>query len=341
MMNGAMAADFYETLGVGRDASAKELRAAYRRLARRHHPDVNPNDAGAEARFKEIQAAWDVLGDEETRARYDRYGERWQQADQIEEMERQRARFGGGPGPGGFSFEGNLGDFDLGGLFGGIFGGGPRGPRRGRDVETPFAITLEEAAAGATRTIALEGAAPCASCGGEGAVGGARCHACGGAGQTAMPRRLEVKAPPGVATGSRVRIAGEGGPGREGGPPGDLYLLVEVRPHERFERHGDDLLAEVAVPWLDALLGGEVEAPTLDGRVMLTIPPLTQNGKRFRLGGKGMPVLGRAGSRGDLVARVSVRLPDRLNDRERELLAELRRQGADASPRTRAASREA
>lgn len=329
-----MAASFYETLGVPRGASAKEIRAAYRRLARKHHPDVNPDDAGAEARFKEVQAAYDVLGDEETRKRYDRYGERWEQAEHIEEMERQRARSGGGPG--GFSFEGNLGDLDLGGLFGGIFGGAPRGPRRGQDVELPIEITLEEAAAGAARMVELPGAAPCAACGGEGAVGGARCHACAGEGRVAVPRRLEVKAPPGVRTGSRVRIAGEGRPGRGGGPPGDLYLLVAVRPHARFERHGDDLAAEVAVPWLDAVLGGEVEAPTLDGRVLLTIPPLTQNGRRFRLGGKGMPVLGRADRRGDLVARVSVRLPERLSERERELFEELRRQPAE-TPVARAA----
>ena len=328
-----MAASFYETLGVPRGASAKEIRAAYRRLARKHHPDVNPDDAGAEARFKEVQAAYDVLGDEETRKRYDRYGERWEQAERIEEMERQRAR----SGPGGFSFEGNLGDLDLGGIFGGIFGGGaPRGPRRGQDVELPIEITLEEAAAGAARMVELPGSAPCAACGGEGAVGGARCHACAGEGRTAVPRRLEVKAPPGVRTGSRVRIAGEGRPGRGGGPPGDLYLLVAVRPHARFERHGDDLAAEVAVPWLDAVLGGEVEAPTLDGRVLLTIPPLTQNGRRFRLGGKGMPVLGRADRRGDLVARVSVRLPERLSERERELFEELRRQPAE-TPAARAA----
>lgn len=326
-----MATSFYETLGVPRGASAKEIRAAYRRLARKHHPDVNPNDAGAEARFKEVQAAYDVLGDEETRKRYDKYGERWEQAERIEEMERQRARFGGGPGSGGFSFEGNLGDLDLGGIFGGIFGGAPRGPRRGQDVELPFGITLEEAAAGAARTVELQGSAPCAACGGEGAIGGARCHACAGEGRSAVPRRLEVKAPPGVRTGSRVRIAGEGRPGRGGGPPGDLYLLVAVRPHARFERHGDDLAVEVAVPWLDAVLGGEVEAPTLDGRVLLTIPPLTQNGRRFRLGGKGMPVLGRADRRGDLVARVSVRLPERLSERERELFEELRRQRAEAT----------
>ncbi|MYA52605.1 MAG: hypothetical protein F4X89_03870, partial [Dehalococcoidia bacterium] len=207
---------------------------------------------------------------------------------------------------------------------GGIFGGGPRGPRRGQDIESPTEVTLEEAAAGTTRTVALQGSEPCGICGGSGAIGNARCHTCGGAGEALKPRRLEVKVPPGVRTGSRVRMAGEGRPGMAGGPSGDLYLLITVLPHARFERTGDDLTVEVPVPYLDAVLGGEVEAPTLTGRVMLTIPPLTQNGRRIRLSGKGMPVLGQRDRRGDLFARVSVVLPEQINDRERALLEELR-----------------
>ena len=316
-----MARSFYETLGVARGASEKEIRSAYRKLARRYHPDVNPNDQAAEERFKEIQGAYDVLADEDSRRKYDRYGDRWQQADQIEEMERQRAQAG---------FGGGFGDLDLGSVFGGIFGGGPR---RGQDVETPAEITLEEAAAGTTRTVALQSAEPCAIGGGNGAVANTRCHACGGAGEALRPRRLEVKAPPGVRTGSRVRVAGEGRPGRGGGPPGDLYLLITVRPHARFERTGDDLTVEVPVPYLDAVLGGELEVPTLTGRVMLTIPPLTQNGRRFRLTGKGMPVLGRSDRRGDLFARVSVALPERLSERERELFEELRQTTEAATAR--------
>ncbi len=322
-----MARSFYEILGVPRSASAAEVRSAYRKLARRYHPDVNPNNKASEARFREIQAAYDVLGDEETRRRYDTYGDRWEQAEQIEEMQRQRASAGFGE-PGGFSFDGGFGD--LGSAFGGLFGGGPRGPRRGQDTEAPIEITLDEAFAGATRTVTLQSAGPCGLCGGAGGLNGARCHSCGGAGQTLRPRRLEVKAPPGVRTGSRVRIAGEGRPGSEGGPPGDLYLLVTVRPHERFERSGDDLTIEVAVPYLDAVLGGEVEVPALSGRVLLTIPPLTQNGRRFRLGGKGMPVPGQRERRGDLVARVSVTLPERLSERERGLFEELRQSAAPA-----------
>ena len=325
-----MAKSFYETLGVSRSASEKEIRSAYRKLARRHHPDVNPNDKGAEERFKEIQGAYDVLADEETRKQYDKYGERWEQADQLEEMGRQRAQpgFGGGN----FSFDSGLGD--LGSVFGGIFGGGPRGPRRGQDIETPTEVSLEEAAAGTTRTVSLQSSEPCSICGGSGAIANARCHACGGHGEALKPRRLEVKAPPGVRTGSRVRMAGEGRSGMGGGPAGDLYLLITVLPHARFERSGDDLTVEVPVPYLDAVLGGEVEVAALSGRVLLTIPPLTQNGRRIRLGGKGMPVLGQRDRRGDLFARVSVLLPEQLSERERDLFEELRQ---DTTP-ARAAS---
>ncbi len=317
-----MARSFYETLGVSRSASEKEIRSAYRRLARRYHPDVNPNDRGAEERFKEIQGAYDVLSDEEARKKYDRYGDRWEQADQIEEMERQRAQAGFGGG--GFSFGGGLDDLDIGSVFGGIFGGGPRGPRRGQDIESPTEVTLEEAAAGTTRTLSLQSSEPCTICGGSGAVANARCHACGGAGEALRPRRLEVKAPPGVRTGSRVRVAGEGRPGMGGGPAGDLYLLITVLPHARFERSGDDLTVDVPVPYLDAILGGEVEVAALSGKVLLTIPPLTQNGRRFRLTGKGMPVLGQGDRRGALFARVNVVLPERLSDGERALFEELR-----------------
>ena len=315
-----MAKSFYELLGVSRSASEKEIRSAYRKLARRYHPDVNPNNKAAEERFKELQGAYDVLSDEKTRKQYEKYGERWPQAEQLEEMERQRAH--GGFSGGGFSFD--SGFSDLGSAFGGIFGGGPRGPRRGQDIESPTEVTLEEAAAGTTRTVSLQSSETCTICGGSGAVANARCHACGGAGEALKPRRLEVKAPPGVRTGSRVRMAGEGRPGLGGGPAGDLYLLITVLPHARFERSGDDLTVEVSAPYLDAILGGEVEVPALSGRVLLTIPPLTQNGRRFRLTGKGMPMLGQRDRRGDLFARVNVVLPEQLSEREQALFEELR-----------------
>jgi len=331
----AMAKDYYEILGVPRNASEKEIRAAYRRLARQYHPDVNPGNPEAERRFKEINAAYEVLSDPEKRRKYDLYGDQWQYADQIEEMRRRQQEagagwFGGAPG-GGFEFEfGDLGDF--GSIFDSLFRRGrgrARTPRRGQDIETPVEVTLEEAFHGTTRTIELDGSEPCASCGGTGVTSGRPCAACGGRGVVRRVKRLEVKIPPGVKTGSRVRVAGEGQAGVAGGPPGDLYLVVTVLPHPVFERRGDDLYAEVDVPYLDAILGGEVPVRTIDGRVMLKIPPLTQNGQTFRLAGKGMPVLGAPGRRGDMYAKVRVRLPDRLSPEEKRLLEELR-EGARA-----------
>ncbi len=185
-------------------------------------------------------------------------------------------------------------------------------------------VTLEEAFHGTIRTIQLDTTEPCHTCGGRGIERDALCAACGGTGTVRRTKRLEVKIPPGVRTGSRVRVAGEGQAGIAGGPPGDLYLLVTVLPHSVFERRGDDLYTEVDVPYLDAILGGEVPVRTIDGRVLLKIPPLTQNGQQFRLAGKGMPVLGSPGRRGDLYAKVRVKLPDHLTPEERELLERLR-----------------
>lgn len=321
-----MARDFYEALGVPRTASDKEIRAAYRKLARKHHPDVNPNDKSAEARFKEVNQAYEVLSDPDKRRKYDKYGDRWEMADQIEEAQRR----GGGAGgfraaPGGEAFS------DFGSIFDTFFRrerSGPRataGNRRGQDIETPVEVSLEEAFHGTSRTVNLQSQEPCATCGGMGELAGAICHACEGMGVTVKPRRLEVRIPAGVKTGSRVRIAGEGRPGAGKGSAGDLYLVVTVMQHPRFERKGDDLHAEVDVPLLDAVLGGEVTVPTIDGRVALRIPELTQNGRQFRLGGKGMPVLGSAGQRGDLFVRVKVQLPAHLTEEEREHFEAMRR----------------
>ncbi len=308
--------DYYQILGVSRDATEDEIKRAYRRLARKYHPDVNPGDKEAEERFKEINEAYEVLSDPEKRRKYDQLGAAW----------REWERMGGRPGdfdwsqwvsaaPGGQRVYVRYGTAeDLEDLFGGsspfsdfftqIFGGlggAPGGfefrarPRRGQDLEHEVEISLEEAYHGTTRLLQKDG------------------------------RRLQVKIPPGAYTGLRIRMAGEGGPGAAGGQPGDLYLRVRVAPHPRFERRGDDLYTTVPVDLYTAVLGGKVRVETLAGPVMLTIPPGTQNGQTFRLRGKGMPKLRQKGQYGDLYARVEVRLPTRLTPRQRELFEELRR----------------
>jgi molecular chaperone DnaJ len=318
--------DFYSLLGVERSASQKDLRNAYRKLARKFHPDVNSGDKQAEARFKEINAAYDVLSDPQKRRKYDKYGDEWEHADQIEEMQRQRGGahpFGGG----GVRFEvSDLGD--LGSIFGGVFGGRGRQrvPRRGANVEQAIEVTLEEAFHGTKRTLQLRSQEACATCGGSGELAGAICHVCEGAGATTKPRRLEVSVPAGVDTGSRVRIAGEGENGLGGSPKGDLLLVVKVRPHATFERKGADLHVDVDVPVTTAVLGGEVEVPTVTGSVMLKVPELSQNGKNFRLAGLGMPRL-KGNERGDLLAKLRVKLPDSLGERDREHFNELRKAG--------------
>lgn len=327
------ARDYYATLGVGKTATDKEIRQAYRRLARKYHPDVNPRgDKNAEAMFKEIQQAYDVLSDPEKRAKYDQFGEMWEQAGR------------GGPEPGtrywshggGTSF-----DFDFGGpgqgsnfadilesLFGGA--GGRTSSRRtsrarrGEDVDQSVDITLEEAYHGTQRVVQMQSPETCGQCGGTGVSQNRPCVDCGGMGTVLRPRRLEVKIPPGVRDGSRVRVAGGGGPGAGGGPKGDLFLVISVMAHPTFERKGDDLYVDVSVPMTTALLGGEVQVPTLKSRVALKIPAETQNGRSIKLRGQGMPRLHGEGY-GDLYARVKVVLPTNLSDRERELLQEMAR----------------
>ena len=334
-----MAKDYYSLLGVKKDASEKEIRSAFRKLARKHHPDVNPGDEKAEARFKEINQAHDVLSDPEKRSKYDRYGDNWEQA---EAFEKARAQWGANGGQGGFHTEsfsfdindmlrrqggrgGTSGGFDFGDILGGIFGGGRgRGPMRGQNVEYAAEITLEEAYHGTTRTLQLQSQEPCPTCGGSGEIANAVCHTCQGSGALAKPRRIEVKIPAGAKDGTRVRIAGEGQPGPGGGPRGDLYVVTKVRPHTRFERKGDDLIEDVAVPVEDAVLGGEVEVETIAGkRIAITVPAMTQNGKTIRLKGLGMPQIGGKG-KGDLLARVRIVIPNELTDGQRELFEQLR-----------------
>ena len=323
-----MPSDFYEVLGVPRSASSKEIQSAYRRLARRYHPDVTGGDAEAEDRFKEINAAHDVLGDDKKRAAYDKWGERWEHAEQLEQMERNGA-FGfqqPGGGFGSFGHQGgtrfrvehaDLGDLGgLGGLFEGVFGGfgGGAPAAQGRDIEHPVTVSLREAFQGASRTI--------------------QAPRSGGGAEAPRFSRIEVKIPPGVATGSRVKVSGKGAAG-PGGAVGDLYLVITVEDDPRFERKGDDLYTDAEVPIATAALGGEVAVPTLTGRVALRIPQGTQNGRVFRLAGQGMPRLrggargkrDKRGERGDLLARAQLQLPDPLQAEHLELFRRLRALG--------------
>jgi DnaJ-class molecular chaperone len=305
--------DYYHVLGVGRSADAKEIKKAYRRLARQYHPDTNPNNKAAEEKFKEINEAYQVLNDPEKRAKYDKFGQEWQRFQQSgasggfdwSAWSRQ-----GGPATGAYTTYTNVEDLED--LFGGtggfsdffetLFGGGAFGsgagraarPRRGQDAQQPILATLAEAYHGTTRQLVIG------------------------------DRQQLVKIPAGVKTGSKIRLAGLGQPGRNGGETGDLYLVVEVLPDERFEQRGDDLYMEFELPLYTAILGGTVDAPTLDGSVKLTIPPETQNGARFRLRGKGMPRLKQSAERGDLYATARVSLPQGLSSEERKLFEQLK-----------------
>jgi molecular chaperone DnaJ len=323
--------NYYDIIGVKRDASEKEIKQAYRRLARKYHPDVNPGDKSAEAKFKEINEAYEVLSDKEKRQKYDRFGDKWQYADQFARSGRQQTQYWDfAPGGGGsYRFTGgDLGDLDS--IFEELFGGGrarttyrrPR-PRRGQDLESPIELTLAEAYNGTSRTISLQLEEPCSACSGSGRIQNLPCSACRGAGVVPKIKRLEVKIPPGVNNGSRVRIAGKGQPSYSGGTSGDLYLVISVKPHPELERRGDNLHVNVPVPLTVAVLGGEVQVPTPKGKLALKIMPETQNGRVFRLAGQGMPHLGKS-SRGDLLAKVNVVLPTKLSEKEKDLFQKLR-----------------
>lgn len=296
--------DYYAVLGVSRTASDKEIKTAYRRLARKYHPDLNGGDKTAEKRFKEIQEAYEILSDADKRKKYDQFGHNW------ERMEQARAAgfdpfssTSSGETP--FDVPGGGGDFAdiLENLFGGLGGGSARPrtgfrprPRKGEDLELGSEVTLEQAYYGTTKVVTVPSS--------KGAT-----------------RRLEVKVPPGVKTGQRIRLAGEGRTGDAGGGNGDLYLTVTVLPSGVFERKDDDLHTEVALPLTTAMLGGEIQIPTVKSRVALRIPAETQNGQTFRLAGQGMPRVG--GGFGDLFSRMRVVLPTKLTPREKELFEEL------------------
>jgi len=321
------AKEYYSILGVNRNASEREIKQAYRRLARKYHPDINPGDKSAEEKFKQINEAYEVLSDKEKRRKYDQFGDQWQYADQFAQAHQERTPFGDF-GKGGYT-RFHFGEGDLGSLFGDLFREFGTGtfsrrvhPRRGQAVEYPVEVTLEEAYRGASRLISLEVEEACSGCRGSGSIQNVPCSVCRGSGRVTRLKRFEVKIPPGVRDGSRVRIAGKGAPGYGGAKSGDLYLVVSVKPHRIFERKGDDLRVEVAVPLTVAVLGGEVQVPTLKGKLALKIAPETQNGRTFRLAGQGMPHLGNS-SRGDLLARVKVVLPTRLSPQEKELFEQL------------------
>ncbi|HUY78991.1 MAG TPA: J domain-containing protein [Ktedonobacterales bacterium] len=346
--------DYYKILGVNRNANADAIKKAYRQLARKYHPDVNPGDKAAEAQFKEINEAYEVLSDPQKRRKYDTLGANWQEQFGPAPA-RTRANAGartgarGTDGAGGrssydFADPTNFSDF-IDTLFGrrnagntgntGPMGGaGPTSRptasatlrRKGEDVEQPVEITLREAYAGSNRTYSVQQTDPCVTCKGTGQFDGQTCPVCKGTGMIEHTRKLDVAIPAGVDTGSRVAVTGEGQPGMGGGQRGDLILVVTVRPDPVFERKGDDLYVDVATPLTTAALGGEVAVPTLDGkRVLLTIPAETQNGQSFRLANKGMPRL-RAEGRGNLLARVQVTMPRRLSEREKQLFQELARE---------------
>ena len=313
--------DYYELLGVARNASDKEIKAAYRRLARQHHPDVTPGDRAAEERFKGVAEAFAGRSDPEKRATYDRGG---------------HEAFGPGFDPfAGMEFDfRDLGFGDLSELLGMFSGGRRRRPRssRGGDTQSEIRIPFVEAVRGTTVSISLPRRSPCAACAGTGRgaarAPGAPCRACGGSGAVPAEERLNVRIPPGIEDGGRVRLPGRGDSGSSGGAAGDAYLIVRVDPHPTFRREGRDLHCEIRVGISRAALGGTVEVPTLDGPAEITLPAGTPSGRKLRLRGKGVP--GRGGvPAGDLYAAVQIVPPRKLDARSRQILEELERLNPD------------
>ena len=344
--------DFYEVLGVSRDASERDIKKAYKRLAMKFHPDRNQGDESAAEKFKEVKVAYEILTDSQKKAAYDQYG---------------HAAFEQGGMGGGGGFGGGHGDFGdiFGDVFGDIFGGGRRGggqqrAQRGSDLRYNMELTLEEAVRGVSKEIEVPTLVECDTCDGSGAKKGSSaqtcgtchghgqvqmrqgffavqqtcptcngkgkiikdpCNSCHGQGRKQKTKTLNVKIPAGVDTGDRIRLSGEGEAGEQGAPAGDLYVQVHVKEHNIFERDGNNLYCEVPVSFSMAALGGEVEVPTLYGRVNLKVPEETQTGRMFRMRGKGVKGV-RGGGVGDLIVKLVVETPVKLSSRQKELLRE-------------------
>jgi molecular chaperone DnaJ len=358
-MGAATKKDYYEILGVNKGASDAELKKAFRKLARKYHPDVNPGDKTAEHKFKEMNEAYEVLSDPKKRQQYDQFGHAAFDAG-----------YGQGPGPGqGFEGFTRGEDFFRGGgagfedIFGNIFGAGarPRGPSKGEDITYAVEVNLEDAIFGRTMQVDLQRTVTCSTCGGsgsqpgttrrtcptcmgagsvskgkgfmqfaqtcstchgEGTINPSPCRICGGRGIVQKSERINVKIPAGVDNGSKVRVAGMGGPGEHGGPAGDVYIVTKVRPHGYFERKGDNLYSEAKVTMKEAAFGDKIEIPTVDGMVWLTLPSGVQTGQQLKLKGKGVPHFG-GGGVGDHYVTIKVVTPTALTQRGKELLHEL------------------
>src|SRR6266404_4157939 len=325
--------DYYEVLGVKRCVPDDEIKKAYRKLARKFHPDLNHGDKAAEEQFKQLQEAYDVLSEAENRKLYDQYGENWRAVKAGAGVPppgwEGAQRTAGGAPPGGFDFS----DFDFSGVggggfdFGDLFGRAGRSARRrnrGQDVEAELELSLEEAHRGGRRTLQLQAAEICPTCNGSGVVKDNQvCQTCGGLGQVPKVKTLEVNIPAGVRDGAIVRLAGQGGSGAKDAPSGDLYLHIRVRPHPVFTVRGDDVEVERPIaPW-EAVLGARIDVPTIEGQVEVTVPSGAQSGQRLRLRGQGLNK--RRGGRGDEYVRLKIVVPKDVSAEERRLFEELSR----------------
>ncbi|HXG91361.1 MAG TPA: J domain-containing protein [Blastocatellia bacterium] len=318
--------DYYETLGIKREATEDQIRQAYRKLARKYHPDVNPGDKSAEEKFKEINEAYEVLSDPEKRKRYDQLGPNWKNGADFT------------PPPGWSRV--NV-DFDnLGSIFGGgfsdffetLFGGGraaqaTTGARarartaKGQDAEAEMEISLEDAHRGGRHRITIQAVRACPTCNGTGTSSGVVCTTCRGSGQVLSPKTIDVNIPPGARDGSVIKLPKQGQPGMGGGEPGDLYIRLKIKPHPNFTVAGDDITVEVPITPSEAVLGAKIEVPTIDGKAEMKIPAGAQGGQRMRLRGQGLNK--RGGGRGDEYVKLKIVVPTHPSERERELYKEL------------------